>query len=188
VCDLTTTFSEPVTVEGEQVILSLQVGRFLMKSVREVADGKTPKGSVGYLLEAPLTAADISGNLNSDGSVNPWTGKSELVVSMLRDRARRMAYKLEKKNSLELGTGKSFDEATNASALLAYKAAFCHSSFVMARNNLEALEKFIEDPMVKAALYRLLELQLLIQVRDLTPIPSYTSPNHHLAFRHTLHP
>jgi acyl-CoA oxidase len=219
VADLSTTFSEPVTVEGEQVILSLQVGRFLMKSVRQVlargwghddgaagagtgttieqqqqqpaAGDDVVKGSVTYLLDPPMQAGDITkalltGTLShsydhgstgaagagagagAGGSVNPWAGQLELLVSMLKDRARRVAYKLEAKNSQALHGehGMTFDEATNATAILSYKAAFCHSSFVMARNNLAAVEKYIPDEKVKAVLLRLLELQILIQVRE----------------------
>ena len=83
IADLVTTFAEPVTVEGEQVILSLQVGRFLIKSIRQIRDGKKPKGSVEYLLNEPL------------GKVSFVPGDVGKLVELFRDRARRVAYRLE---------------------------------------------------------------------------------------------
>ena len=53
--DIVEAFCDPATVEGEQVIMSLQCSRFLIKSVNEVKANKTPKGSVKYLLDPPVT-------------------------------------------------------------------------------------------------------------------------------------
>ena len=81
IADLTNTFAEPVTVEGEQVILSLQVARFLIKSVKQIQRNETPKGSVAYLLQPGLGAV----------SAASWTRRTQLLVDMLRDRSRRFA-------------------------------------------------------------------------------------------------
>merc|ERR1719394_859791 len=39
ICDITNMFAEPATVEGEQVILSLQVARFLIKAADDMDAG-----------------------------------------------------------------------------------------------------------------------------------------------------
>ena len=142
IADLVTTFAEPVTVEGEQVILSLQVGRFLVKSVRHIRQGKVPKGSVEYLLQKPL------------GRVSFVPGNIDLLIDLFRDRARRLAYRLEARFSRCQSKGLTFDESTNSCAILSYKASFCHSSYVMARNNYKALADFVKDSKVLAALKR----------------------------------
>ena len=157
IADLVCTFAEPCTVEGEQVILSLQVGRFLIKSVRQVHKGETPKGSVKYLLDEALKPRDVPKDLNNQHS---------FLIAMLRDRARKMAFKLERKFSAKQKDGLTFDEATNACAILSYKTAGCHSAFITARNFFEAIEKYVEEDSIKAALLQLLELQALLQIRN----------------------
>lgn len=153
IADLTCSFTEPCTVEGEQVILSLQVGRFLIKSVRQVLNHDSPKGSVEYLLDPAMTG------------IQSFTSQHEVLISFLKERARRMAFKLESKFSRAQKDGLSFDEATNASAVLSYKAAGCHSSFVTTRNFLEAINKYVDDDKIRLALLDLLELQALVQIK-----------------------
>ena len=53
-------FAEPATVEGEQVIMSFQVARFLIKTIKEIADGKPVFGSVEYLKEEPLQGVQVN--------------------------------------------------------------------------------------------------------------------------------
>eukprot|EP00747_Dinoflagellata_sp_TGD_P107607 gnl/TRDRNA2_/TRDRNA2_170171_c0_seq5.p1 gnl/TRDRNA2_/TRDRNA2_170171_c0~~gnl/TRDRNA2_/TRDRNA2_170171_c0_seq5.p1 ORF type:complete len:509 (+),score=123.57 gnl/TRDRNA2_/TRDRNA2_170171_c0_seq5:121-1527(+) len=151
---LSTDFTEPVTVEGEQVILSLQVARFLIKSVRDVRAGQAVVGSVKYLMEpamAPLT-------------VKTWQGQTDLLVSLMRERARRYAVKLTDRFEGFTAKGLPFDKALNACANLAYKAAECHSAFSMMSNNHGAIRDFIQDPSIKAAKTRLLDLVCLMQL------------------------
>ena len=133
IADLVTTFAEPVTVEGEQVILSLQVGRFLVKSIRQIREGKKPKGSVKYLLREPL------------GTVSFVPGNVEELVDLFRDRARRVAFRLESRFSRCQSRGMTFDESTNSCAILSYKA------YVL----FEALDK-IRNPKINLQLTQLL--------------------------------
>jgi acyl-CoA oxidase len=158
IADLTCSFAEPVTVEGEQVILSLQVGRFLIKSVRQMKANDPLKGSVEYLLQEPLPAMP-------QGS-DAWMRDTPTLVALLRDRARRFALKLEARFDAAEKGGKTFDEATNANAILAYKTAGCHSSFVVARNNLRAVDEYITDEQTKAVLDRLLCLNILMRLHE----------------------
>eukprot|EP00927_Polykrikos_kofoidii_P076950 TRINITY_DN73955_c0_g1_i1.p1 TRINITY_DN73955_c0_g1~~TRINITY_DN73955_c0_g1_i1.p1 ORF type:complete len:697 (-),score=135.34 TRINITY_DN73955_c0_g1_i1:52-2142(-) len=160
IADLSCSFAEPVTVEGEQVILSLQVGRFLIKSVRQLKAGEEIKGSVEYLKEAPLTASACS-------PIEGWTGQHELLVALLRDRASRAAVQLEARFDAAMRAGKTFDEATNECAVASYEAAGFHSAYIMSRHNLLAIEEFVGNDMpCRAALMRLAELRMLLFVRD----------------------
>ena len=163
IADLTCSFAEPVTVEGEQVILSLQVARFLIKSVRQLKAGETLKGSVEYLKEPPLAATDMA-----PATASGWTAQHGLLVAMLRDRASRQAIKLEARFDAAVLGGASFDEATNTVAIASYGAAMSHSAFVMSRNNLLAIEEFVGGEAhvaIRAALLRLAELRMLLFVQ-----------------------
>jgi len=157
--DLVSSLAEPVTVEGEQVILSLQVARFLIKSVKEVKAKKAPKGSVKYLLEEPLAASRFEG-------LSTWAGKTALLMDLMRERTRAFAFELEERFAKAEARGLSFDEATNSVAIFSYKAAGCHAAYVMASHNNTAIEELVDDVATKAVLLRLLDLQLLTQVYE----------------------
>lgn len=98
--------------------------------------------------------------------VGSFAGQGELLLAMLRDRTRRMAVKLEAAFAAAQAKGLSFYKALNSVALLAYKAAECHSAYVMARNNWSALPQYVKDPATRAVLSRLFDLCVLIQVRE----------------------
>lgn len=157
--DIVTSFMDPATVEGEQVIMSLQCARFLIKSVREVRAKKIPKGSVVYLQQPALSVIPFQ----EWGLATPSD-----FVALFEDRARRHAFELERRFAVEESHGKTFDQATNACAIQGYKAAASHSSFTVVARNLEALETFVgraKEPAIYNALLRLFELQALVQIR-----------------------
>jgi acyl-CoA oxidase len=156
IAQIATTFMEPVTVEGEQIILSLQVGRFLIKSVRQVYNNIEPKGSVRYLLDDKMLPLPLNFNFRN---VNG-------LIHLLKSRARNVAYRLEERFAKEEKKGKTFDECTNAVSIYSYKSAKCHSAYVMARNNNEALNEYVNDPACRKILALLLELQSLIQIYE----------------------
>jgi acyl-CoA oxidase len=157
--DIVEHFCDPATVEGEQVIMSLQCSRFLVKSVNELKAKKEPKGSVRYLLDPPVTTLPF----DSWASATP-----EQLVDMFRDRARRQAVRLQERFASEQAQGKSFTEATNATAIHGYKAAGCHSAFVVISHNLNALNDFVKpkDKPTYQALLNLFELTALVQIKD----------------------
>jgi len=154
IADLSNSFSEPVTVEGEQVILSLQVARFLIKSVKSVKKGEAPLGSATYLLKDSFDAREL--DLTSN----------QCLVDLFEDRARRVAFKLEAKFSAAVDSGRSFDEATNYCAILGYKSAQCHASYTMVRNFYHAISKYALNPKIQLVLWRLFQLQALVQIRE----------------------
>jgi len=162
--------AEPVTAEGEHVILALQLARYLIKTVRQVkqaqqGEGAPPLvGSVKYLQEAPLTKEALG---RGGAALGPQAAAAEvqnLVLLLLRDRARSCAFRLEEAFARASAHGNiTFDVALNKVMVLAYKAAEVHTLYALARNNHEVVSKMPEGP-VRAVLLRLFELATLQQV------------------------
>jgi hypothetical protein len=86
---------------------------------------------------------------------------------MFRDRARMQAVRLEERFAVEQAKG-TFDTATNATAILGYKAAGCHSAYITISRNLDALNDFVKpkDMNIYNALLHLFELNALVQIKD----------------------
>merc|ERR1719445_12456 len=97
-----------VTAEGEVVILALQTARFLIKSVNNIKAGRTVVGSMNYLSEPPLKKFNLT----------TYAGKTDMMIKLLQDRARRVAFDLHQDFTSAMGNGKSFDEALNSVAVL----------------------------------------------------------------------
>ena len=94
--------------------------------------------------------------------------KPEDLSDMFKDRARRQALRLQERFAAELAGGKSFTDATNATAIHGYKAAASHSAFVTISRNLDALNDFVKpkDIHIYRALLNLFELTALVQIKD----------------------
>lgn len=156
VCDLSPNFAEPATVEGEQVIMSLQVARFLMKSVDDQQAGKKLYGSVEYLNDQPLKKITMKN----------WKGQTETLLALMKDRANRVAKRLSAKFKAASASGLPFDKALNSVALIGYKAAECHSAYIFTRNNYSSINEMVPDENIKAVLIKLLDLVMLTSIRE----------------------
>eukprot|EP01065_Artemidia_motanka_P013705 TRINITY_DN17691_c0_g2_i1.p2 TRINITY_DN17691_c0_g2~~TRINITY_DN17691_c0_g2_i1.p2 ORF type:complete len:704 (+),score=274.47 TRINITY_DN17691_c0_g2_i1:65-2113(+) len=156
IAEISRSYTEAVTVEGEQVILSLQTARFLMKAAAAVNAGKPVAGSVVYLTDPPMQPPRLTS----------YRGQGQVLLALLRDRARRFAFKLEKMFSAAQARGMGFDQALNSVAVLAYKVAECHSAYIMARNNYSALDDYVKDPATRTVLGRLFELMAAQQIHE----------------------
>jgi len=154
--DIVTNFGVAVTGEGEQVILSMQTARFVIKTVREFRAGKTPVGTATYLLAEPTPPFDVQ----------RAAGQPSALVDLFADRARRFALRLEERFSAEQAQGKSFDEALNRLHVMAYKTADVHCLYVLARNFHAAVEDYVKDAAATVAVRRLEELALLQLIRE----------------------
>jgi len=88
-----------------------------------------------------------------------------LLLDMLKDRARRFSEKLEAAFAKESAKGATFDEALNKVMVLAFKAADCHTFYILARNNLQVVSQLPASPMRDALLrlYELMGLQLVYE-------------------------
>nr|QJU71798.1 acyl CoA oxidase [Gambierdiscus pacificus] len=157
--DIVTEFGVAVTGEGEQVILSLQVARYLIKAVSEQRAGRPLAGTVTYL-EGASTASkpDFSPGFAGD--------RLEQLVQLYKERARHFTLQLESRFLAARNVGKSFDQALNHVAVAAYKASETHCVFIFARNFLLALDQYVKDPAIMAALRRVAELVLLQLMRE----------------------
>uniref|UniRef100_A0A7S1RMW9 Acyl-coenzyme A oxidase n=1 Tax=Alexandrium catenella TaxID=2925 RepID=A0A7S1RMW9_ALECA len=154
--DLVTSFGVAVTGEGEQVILSMQAARFVLKAVREVRAGRPPVSTAAYLLAGRAPPPDP----------RRLAGQPAALVELLGHRARRFALRLEERFSAEQAQGRSFDEALNKVHVLAYKTADVHCAYVLARNFHSAVEGYVKDPAAQAAVRRLEELVLWQLIRE----------------------
>lgn len=148
-------FAEQVTVEGEQVILSLQVARFLIKACADAAQGKKLVGSVQYLQDPEIGPLHVA----------TFKGQTELLVNLMKDRASRMAKRLATQFNRLQQEGLTFDECLNGVAIFAYKAAESHAAYTFVRMNASSLEQ-VEDLPVRTVLRRLLDLVCLTQLRE----------------------
>lgn len=149
-------FGVASTGEGDRTILSMQVARFLIKSARAAREGSALVGSVAYLRDPSLAPLAPSG----------FAGRPDELVLLFRDRTARFATKLDNAFAAAQRDGKGFDDAMNANAVIAYRAAEAHSAYVMARNNLQSLNDYVKDPATRAVLLKVLELVLLQHVYE----------------------
>jgi acyl-CoA oxidase len=74
------------TYEGDNVVLQLQVARFLMKTVSQLGSGKAPSGTTAYMGRAKHLLQCSSGVRNARDWLNPG-----MVLEAFEARALRMA-------------------------------------------------------------------------------------------------
>lgn len=154
--DMAPNFNEMVTAEGEQVILSQQLSRFLVKEIRRARSGAKLAGMAAYLAEKPLAPLRLKSYENS----------AELMLGVFKHRSRKQAEKLEAAFTRAEKTEQTFEWTLNQCAVLAWKAAEGHSMYAFALNNFTALKDYVKDPAVNAVLMRLFELMALQHVRE----------------------
>jgi acyl-CoA oxidase len=138
-------FSEWVTVEGEQVILSLQCARFLIKAVHTANEGKPMSATIAYIGESdrPIDFSSPAG-----------------IIEALKIRARHLARRLTERFDASRARGMNFEDALNSVAVLACKASEAHVESFMLINNLASLEMTFENNLpTKRVMIMLLELQ-----------------------------
>ena len=138
-------FSEWVTVEGEQVILSLQCARSLIKAVHALRDGQTLPKSVAYL-------ADVDQPIDVDSANG--------ILRALQARARCLVKRFVSLFDSRMdGSSDDFDSSLNACATLAYRAAGAHVEQFMMEKNLAAIPVYFDQsPRTRLVMERLLEL------------------------------
>ncbi|XP_019100773.1 PREDICTED: putative peroxisomal acyl-coenzyme A oxidase 1.2 [Camelina sativa] len=74
------------TYEGDNVVLQLQVARFLMKTVSQLSSGKVPSGTVAYMGRAKHLLQCSSGVQKAKDWLNP-----DMVLEAFEARALKMA-------------------------------------------------------------------------------------------------
>lgn len=149
--------AEPVTAEGEQVILSQQLARFLVKEVRRVRGGSKPLGQVSYL-DGSADMAPVR--------LKSYEGATATLLAMMKYRAAVFAGELEAAFTAAESPGQTFEATLNKVAVLAWKTAEVHSFYAFTENFHYALETYVKTPGAKAVLSKLLELTLLQLARE----------------------
>jgi len=164
--DLAQATAEPVTAEGEHVILAMQTARFLMKTVRNLRTGQAPVGSVAYIGEPPLGPEALGVGGSALGPQATAESVRQLLLRMLGDRSRRFAEKFEAGFAAETARGATFDEALNKGMVLAFKVSECHTLYTLAKNNLQVVQEKTSQGPLREALLRLYELMALQQIYE----------------------
>ena len=156
IADLSVDYVGAVTAEGEAVILALQTARFLIKSVDAVKNNRPVTGSVAYLADKPLEPVKVASYAN----------QRKLIVDLMKERARKVAFELEEDFSAAIKAGKSFDEALNSVMVLAWTATEWHCMYYVANEATESLPRYVKDPAAVAAVSRTIDLVLLQSIRE----------------------
>lgn len=156
IADLSVNYVGAVTAEGEAVILALQTARFLIKSVDAVKNKRPVTGSVSYLADPPLSPVKVTSYAN----------QRQLLVDLMKERARKVAFDLEDDFSAAIKAGMSFDEALNSVMVLAWTATEWHCMYYVANEASESLPKYVSDPAAIAAVSRVIDLALLQNIRE----------------------
>ena len=149
IAKLSPDFTEWVTVEGEQVILSLQCARFLIKAVHSTQENVTLTKTVAYI-------GDKSSNHVPVHEVTTTRG----ILQLLKNRSKNLSWRLTSLFDAEMKkVGGDFDTAMNNVAMTAVKASNAHVQAFMFENNFLAIQEYFNEmPPIKLVMERLLRL------------------------------
>ncbi|KAL1211138.1 putative peroxisomal acyl-coenzyme A oxidase 1.2 [Cardamine amara subsp. amara] len=134
------------TYEGDNVVLQLQVARFLMKTVSQLGSGKAPAGTTAYMGRAQHLLQCRSGVQKAEDWLNP-----SMVLEAFESRALRMAITCAKNLSKFENQEQGFSE------LLAdlVEAAIAHCQLIVVSKFIAKIEGEIEGKGVKKQLKNL---------------------------------
>ncbi|GAA6098663.1 peroxisomal acyl-coenzyme A oxidase 1 isoform X2 [Tachysurus ichikawai] len=128
--DIYVTFTATCTYEGENTVMMLQTARYLVKSYRQVRDGKQLSGIVSYLNDAhqhiqpqPTGSRPTVININDLQS----------LVEAYKRRAAHLVETAAKSLQTELQRSKSQEDAWNNSSLELLRASDAHCHFVVVK-------------------------------------------------------
>ncbi|KAL4363836.1 hypothetical protein GQ457_04G037250 [Hibiscus cannabinus] len=131
------------TYEGDNVVLLLQVGRFLMKTVSQLGSGKKPVGTIAYMGRAEHLLQCRSEVQRAEDWLKP-----QVIVEAFEARAARMAVACSKNiNKFP----KQEDGFAELSADLA-EAAVAHCQLIVVSKFIEKLQQDIPGKGVKRQL------------------------------------
>ncbi|XP_075166874.1 acyl-coenzyme A oxidase 1-like [Haematobia irritans] len=165
--NLYTTATAGCTYEGDNTILLLQVGRFLMKSGQQALAGKPLAPTALYLQKPPM---------------EKWTGSWENIVQGLESAAANKARLALENISARLQAGQSQGEAANNTGVELVQAAELYGRCFIANTFLDevtgstsknrnsamnkVLENILELYLVNLALINMSEIMRVIQLSD----------------------
>ncbi|XP_075167181.1 acyl-coenzyme A oxidase 1-like [Haematobia irritans] len=147
--NLFTTSTAGCTYDGENTVLLLQVGRFLMKSIQQAEAGKPVAISAKYVCE---TAAQ------------EWTGSWENIIQILQGAAGNKARRAMENFTERIKAGQTLGEAFNNTGIELTQAAELYGRCFIASTFFEEVtgpSSKSRHPHLNAVLKTLLELYLV---------------------------
>ncbi|CAM8988893.1 unnamed protein product [Rhodiola kirilowii] len=140
------------TYEGDNVVLQLQVARFLMKTVSQLGSGKLPVGTVSYMSRMPHLL-----QCNSDVmTAEDWL-KPTIVLESFEARAARMSANCAK----NLSKFSDPEEGFNELAIDLVEAAIAHCQLIVVSKFFEKMKGDIPGEGVKQQLETLCSIYAL---------------------------
>ncbi|CAN1259018.1 Peroxisomal acyl-coenzyme A oxidase 1 [Linum perenne] len=140
------------TYEGDNVVLLLQVARFLMKTVAQLPSGKKPLGTTSYLGRVEHLAQYRCGVEKAEHWLNP-----SVILEVFESRAARMCVNRAQKLDSFSNPEEGFAEL---SAFLA-EAAVAHCQLIVVSKFIEKLQQDIPGEGVKQQLQNLCNIYAL---------------------------
>lgn len=144
-------FAVNCTWEGDNTVMAQQTARYLVKSLQSAMEGKSLKGSVEYLCEAPIILS------------SKWTSKNDLSASSCQKQAYNyMAIRAIVDASLKLKMGMekgvTLEEAWNQATVELVQCSKAHCYYFMFQCMTEAVASTTEDESMRDILQKLNEL------------------------------
>ncbi|XP_017337622.1 peroxisomal acyl-coenzyme A oxidase 1 isoform X1 [Ictalurus punctatus] len=128
--DIYVTFTATCTYEGENTVMMLQTARYLVKSYRQVRDGKQLTGTVSYLNESRQHFQPRpTGSRPTVISINDL----QSLVEAYKLRAANLVETAAKSLQTELQHSKSQEDAWNNSSLELIRASDAHCHYVVVK-------------------------------------------------------
>ncbi|XP_060724645.1 peroxisomal acyl-coenzyme A oxidase 1 isoform X1 [Tachysurus vachellii] len=128
--DIYVTFTATCTYEGENTVMMLQTARYLVKSYRQVRDGKQLSGIVSYLNDAhQRIQPQPTGSRPTVININDL----QSLVEAYKLRAAHLVETAAKSLQTELQRSKSQEDAWNNSSLELLRASDAHCHFVVVK-------------------------------------------------------
>ncbi|KAF4080081.1 hypothetical protein AMELA_G00166270 [Ameiurus melas] len=128
--DIYVTFTATCTYEGENTVMMLQTARFLVKSYRQVRDGKQLTGTVSYLNESHQRfQPQPTGSRPTVISINDL----QSLVEAYKLRAANLVETAMKSLQTELQRSTSQEDAWNNSSIELIRASDAHCHYVVVK-------------------------------------------------------
>ncbi|KAF5897773.1 peroxisomal acyl-coenzyme A oxidase 1 isoform X2, partial [Clarias magur] len=128
--DIYVTFTPMCTYEGENTVMMLQTARYLVKSYRQVRDGKKLSGIVSYLNEShPRLQPQPTGSRPTVININDL----QSLVEAYKHRATKLVETAAKSLQTDLQRNKSQEDAWNNSSLELIRASDAHCHYVVVK-------------------------------------------------------
>ncbi|CAD6185264.1 unnamed protein product [Caenorhabditis auriculariae] len=145
------------TYEGENLVMMQQLGRYLIKAVKSVKEGKKPTGYVAYLAHA--------GQRHSLIDCRPNEGYAEHIRAF-EHIARRQTFRAAERLQKYENSGLSTEQAWNNCTVELNRASRLHTRLFIACNFYERVLD-VEDMAVREVLEDLLHLHLNYELIDI---------------------